>query len=162
MGGIIKVFDEIVIEDFALVDDAMIILRERAHHSKHGSMYIFHPDKSAKNRSTTGESEFANIERLAASWGLSYSGDAHGANPPVNMRINNLSRQFKNGAGESSILIHPRCTVLRENLKRTKRKSSGEYDPGPDGKWGHILDGLGYGVWDVRRPEKFASFADHM
>lgn len=145
--GTFAVLDEIVLEDNALVDEAM----RRAHKQGWGSYGLvdIHPDKSSKNRSTTGSSEILALMQAANSLGWRYRGDAFGANPPVSSRINNLERCLFDMNQKARLTVHPRCTVLRTELERTARKADGSYDPGADKKRGHILDALGYLVWDV-------------
>lgn len=146
IGDKIHVVDEMFIEDYALVDNAMeeINMKNWGRHK-----VVFHPDKAACQRSTTGDSEFNVIMQKARGWNWNWSGDANGSNPPINNRINNLSRLLLNALGERRLLIHPRCTHLIEDLQRTTRKKSGGYDDGKDGKRGHILDALGYALWDT-------------
>ena len=146
--GIYYVVDEIYLHDFALVDNAMV----EAHARGWGVTPVrFHPDKSAKGRSTTGDAEFTVVQNAARRLGWEFSGNANGANPPVSPRINNLSRLLLDGLGHTRLYVHPRCVHLIEDFERTTRKTSG-YDPGSKGLRGHMLDGLGYIAWDVAGP----------
>jgi hypothetical protein len=113
---------------------------------------VLHPDKSAKARNTVGDPEFTVMQQTARRLGWRYTGNANGANPPIGPRVNLASRMLKSAAGQVSLVIHPRCTTLIANLERTGRLSSGGYDPGASGKLGHILDALGYTLWDLFAP----------
>lgn len=144
----VRVLDEVVIEDFGQVDAAV----QAAHDRGWGNYYVeMHPDRSAKARSTVGDPEFTTMQNQAKALKWRYGGNAYGANPPVNGRINLLSRMCLDANGKRRLLVHPRCKVLIHNLLNTGRGANG-YDPGSEGKMGHILDALGYLVWDECRP----------
>ena len=150
VGSRLHVVDEIFIDDFALVDDAMHAAKAKGW----GNYQIcFHPDKASKQRSTTGDSEFVTIQNLAREWGWNFYADSSGSNPPINNRVNNLSRLICNGVGERKLLVHPRCKHTIDDLRNTQRKKDGGYNPGTEGKRGHILDGLGYAAWDIAQPQ---------
>lgn len=158
-GDVVSVLDEVVLKDFGQVDTAV----HEAHAKGWGGpvdasrklvrpeFLTFHPDKSAKARSTVGDPEFVAMTKAAKALGWNYSGNAGGVNPPVDARINHLSRLLLDATGRTRMRIHPRCTTLIADLERTARGSSG-YDPGSEGKRGHILDALGYLAWDVVTP----------
>ena len=152
IGEQIHIFDELYIDDFALVDDAMVAIKAKGWLD---GTVVYHPDKAAKQRSTTGDAEYTVITQLSNEWGINYSGDPYGANPPINNRINNLSRLICNGAGLRNFIVHPRCTHLISDLRNTERRGAGYY-AGTDGKRGHILDGTGYFCWDIIRPQREA------
>lgn len=148
IGEEVRVVDELIVEDFAMVD-AMV---HAAHLRKWGAgKVVFHPDKSAKARSTVGDSEYFVMAKAAKELGWNYSGDAFGVNPPVNARINNLSRLILDGNGKRRLIVNDSCIRTIDEMNRTARASNG-YDPGLRGDRGHILDAIGYGAWDISNP----------
>lgn len=168
VGDSFHVLDEVVLQDFGQIDMAMHAAdakgwaKERNGDGGHRPRPVkLHPDKSAKSRSTVGDPEFTVMTQTAKALRWQYSGHAAGINPPVSIRINLVSRMLLNAAGARSLKIHPRCVHLIENLERTARLTSGEYDPGKLGKWGHILDALGYALWDLFAPNRAAGEASY-
>ena len=154
-----RIIDELVLPDFGQVDAAMHEATRRGWGGRVGPdgrvtqprMVVFHPDKSAKARSTVGDSEFVAMTQRARALGWNYGGNAAGVNPPVDARINLVSRLVRDATGRASLKVHPRCVWTIEDFERTGRGSSG-YDPGTEGRRGHMLDGIGYSVWDVAQP----------
>lgn len=148
IGNEIQIIDELIITDFAMVDAAM----QQAHAKGWGrGKVIFHPDKSAKARSTVGDSEFIVMAKTAKELKWNYSGDAYGVNPPINSRINNLSRLICDGNGKRRLIVNESCTRIIDEMHKTGRVSNG-YDPGKLGDRGHVLDAIGYGCWDIAQP----------
>lgn len=147
--GEVRILDELFLTGGTTVDAAIY----EAHAKGWGRAVVhLHPDKSSKARSTTGDSEFKVMRQTAQSLGWRYTGSASGANPPVAARIANLSRLCCAADGRRRLVVHPRCTRIIQELERTKLLTSGGYDPGDKGQFGHILDALGYLAWDVTRP----------
>jgi len=150
-GDTFNVSDELVVDDFAQVDDAMARADAKGW-GKRGPVVI-HPDRSGAARNRVGDPECTVIEREARRLKWTAEVLTYGANPPVNQRINLVSRALRDGCGVARLRIHPRCRRLIDEMKRTGRKGSG-YDAGKEGKRGHILDALGYALWDVQQPAK--------
>ena len=150
-GDTLNVAEELVVPDFAQVDDAMRRANDLGW-GKRGPVTI-HPDRSGAARNRVGDPECTVLEREARRLGWAAEVLTYGANPPVNQRINLVSRALRDGCGVARLRVHPRCRRLIDEFKRTGRKGSG-YDAGKDGKRGHILDALGYVVWDVQQPAK--------
>jgi len=148
--------DELVQEP-AVVDQCIRLANDKGW-GRRGPV-VLHPDKSAHNRNRVGDPEFTVAMATAKSLGWSVSGDCYGVNPPINHRINHLSRMILDGAGVIRLRVHARCRRLVDELMRTGRRGDG-YHPGPDGKRGHILDALGYVVWDVSAPRGKATTAN--
>lgn len=147
--GSFVVLDEVVCEDFGLVDTATRLAHDRGW-GAWGPVH-FHPDRSGHNRNRVGDPEVATIQATARSLGWDFRCDAFGANPPVNPRINLVSRMLLDGIGTVRLRVSDKCPRLVNELGHTGRKSSG-YDPGQRGDRGHILDALGYLVWDIYAP----------
>jgi hypothetical protein len=149
----LQIIDELYIEDFATVDAMVREMDAKGWAGKnvtHNSRrVIFCPDKSAKNRSMTGDTQFEVLMKTALELKWKAEGDVEGRNPAVNDRIHLVSTYILNGKGERRLFVDPRCKRLREELTSTGRKRSGAYDEGPDKDRGHILDALGYTVWHV-------------
>lgn len=156
-GDDVTVLDEVYLPDFAQVDSAVHAADARLREitgktMPAGNAFVhFWPDRSAKSRSTVGDPEYVVMSDTAKRLGWNFTGDAHGVNPPVNARINLVSRMLLDATGKSRLSFHPRCVHLLEDVERTARASNG-YDPGPDGKRGHFLDGLGYLLWGTCEP----------
>ena len=155
--GSFLVLDEVVCEDFGLVDTATRLAHDRGW-GAWGPVH-FHPDRSGHNRNRIGDPEVATIQATARALGWDFRCDSFGANPPVNPRINLVSRMLLDGAGAVRLRIADRCVRLVNELGHTGRKSSG-YDPGARGDRGHILDALGYLVWDLYAPGLAATAAN--
>ena len=114
------------------------------------SRIIYHPDKSSKARSTTGEGEFATIQALTRKLGVNFTGSVMGHNPPILSRIGKLSRAILSADGQRRLKVNEKtCPRVILEMRTTGRKSDGAYDPGRDGDKGHVLDALGYVVYDV-------------
>jgi hypothetical protein len=166
VGEEVRVVDEVYLPDFATVDAAVHAAHTKGWH-RSGSTdpqarlghVVFHPDKSAKARSTVGDPEFTVMANTARTLGWSHTGDPYGVNPPVQPRINLVSRLILDATGRARLSVHPRCVRTIEDLERTGRASNG-YDPGPEGKRGHLLDGLGYACWDLVQPMGKMSSSD--
>ncbi len=156
VGDAFYVLDEVVIPDFGQVDGAMHAANAKGWNvettpdgSKRSRVVVMHPDKSAKSRSTVGDPEFYTMQQHAKALGWAYQGNSNGVNPPVTVRINLVSRMLLDAIGTTRLFIHPRCVRVIEDLERTGRLANGGYDPGADGKRGHILDALGYVLYDL-------------
>ncbi len=159
VGDEVRVLDEVYLPDFAQVDTAVQTAHDKgwSKHGHNGRGFVrFHPDKSAKARSTVGDPEFVVMAQTASRLGWNHSGDPYGVNPPVQARINLVSRLLLDATGRSRLVVNPRCVRTIEDLERTGRASNG-YDPGTEGKRGHLLDGLGYACWDLSQPMGKAS-----
>ena len=149
-GDKLMVWDELFITGGTNVENAMAEA-----HAKGWGKYVvhLHPDKSAKARSTVGDPEFRVMQQSASGYGWRYRGTAGGANPPVASRIANLSRLCLNASGARNLIVHPRCKRIIDELMRTARLDSGQYDPGVNGDRGHLLDALGYPAYELFGPK---------
>jgi len=107
------------------------------------------PDKSSKNRSMTGNTQFTVLMDTAHSLGWKASGSADGRNPDINDRINMVSTYILNMKGERNLKVHERCKRLISEFNKTGRTKTGAYDSGKKGEFGHILDAIGYVVWEL-------------
>ena len=148
-GDTLVVVDEVVINDYGLVDAAVRAAHDRGW-GAWGPVH-FHPDRSGNARNRVGDPEIATAQASARALGWDFRCDAFGANPSVQSRINLLGRMILDAAGTQRLIVSDRCQRLIDDLKRTGRRSSG-YDPGPRGIRGHILDALGYLVFDLFAP----------
>ncbi len=148
-GDVLYIFDELFLQGGMTVDVAMHHAHEKgwAKHVVH-----MHPDKSSKARSTVGDPEFVVMQQTARALGWRFQGNSNGVNPPVAARIANLSRLCADANGKRRLKIHPRCKRTIDEMERTGRLSSGQYDPGQRGDRGHLLDAVGYVAWDVFPP----------
>jgi hypothetical protein len=149
--GRVAVVDELVIRDHAQVDQGI----HHAHARGWGKacLVVLHPDRSGNARHTVGDSEVRAARDAAAGlgWKVEVASATH-ANPLVVKRVNLVDRLIAPAAGAPRLVVDPRCVRLIEELQSTRRLKSGGYDPGRDGSRGHILDALGYALWDLCRP----------
>jgi hypothetical protein len=67
-------------------------------------------------------------------------------NPPVIDRINAVNTMLCNNAGERKLLIDPKCKRLRECLIKHTYKE-GTRQPNKDDGFDHLVDSLGYAVY---------------
>jgi hypothetical protein len=145
----VHILDELVVEDHASISGAMV----RANEKGWGKATVhIHPDRSSNNRSTTGNpiaTELGDIAR-ALQWRYVLRND--GGNPAVAARIMLVDALVDPFQGSPRLTVHPKCVRLIKELNSVGRTHSGHYDPGRDGQFGHILDALGYLVWDELRP----------
>jgi hypothetical protein len=150
LAGRLVVLDELVIDDWAQVDDAMQRCAAKGW-GRWGPVH-FCPDKSGNARNRVGDSEVLTAQASARQLGWDFRVNVGlGVNPPVNNRINLVSRLLRNGKGESVMRVSAGCLRLIDELASTGRKSNG-YDPGTKGDRGHILDALGYACWEIYAP----------
>lgn len=157
VGDELRFLDELILTGGTTVDVAMT----EAHGKGWGKWVVhLHPDKSSKARSTVGDPEFVVMQRTATALQWRHSGTSAGVNPPVAARIANLSRLCLDATGARRLVVHPRCKRLIEEFSNTGRLSSGQYDPGPTGSRGHILDAAGYVAWDLFAPRAKAGAVD--
>jgi hypothetical protein len=149
-GTAVHVVDEVVIENHATVEQAV----HRAHAQGWGRCPAvhLHLDRSAQNRSTTSDPIAAIVDQTARALGWRTHLHCSGRNPPINARIGVLDALIQPHAGAPRLTVHPRCQRLIRELSSVGRLTSGGYDPGRNGEHGHILDALGYLVWDEARP----------
>lgn len=95
------------------------------------------PDSTAKNRKTSGMSDFDILED-AGFYVMAT------CNPFVFDRVNNVNRLFE----ADRIIINPKCKHLINDLNKVSWKDN-KLDPGPDKMLTHISDALGYGLWEL-------------
>ena len=115
------------------------------------SSLILHGDPAGQTRnSTTGLSDWAMLRddpRMQAYRGLIERGSAA---PLIVDRTNAMNAKLCNAAGDVGIIIHPRCTKLREDLQQTAWKDgTRQLDHGTPAKGlhrTHWSDALGYPV----------------
>ena len=156
-GDRLVVLDELFLTGGTTVDVAVT----EAHAKGWGAFVVhMHPDKSSKARSTVGDPEFIVMQRTATALGWRHKGSSGGANPPVAARIANLSRLCLDAAGGRRLVVHPRCKRVIDEMDRTGRLDSGQYDPGTRGDRGHLLDALGYVAWHNMGPRGVAGAVD--
>ena len=148
-GTALHIVDEVYLENHATVENAVHAIHAKGY--GYARSIVFHPDRAGKARSTTGDSEHQAITEAARALGWSFSLQGWGGNPPVQARINLVDRLISPAAGPHRLTVHPRCSRLTHELETTGRLKSGQYDPGPKGDRGHILDGLGYLAFDTMR-----------
>lgn len=71
--------------------------------------------------------------------------DISRANPNVRDRIVMMNSKFRSASGSTKIFIDKaKCPNLFDDLEATTLKQNGDLNPGPEHKWTHISDALGY------------------
>lgn len=71
--------------------------------------------------------------------------DIERANPAVRDRLVMMNSKMRSADGRTKVFIDPKaCPNLIEDLHNTTYKRNGDLNPGPDYKWTHISDALGY------------------
>lgn len=68
-------------------------------------------------------------------------------NPPVVDRINSVNSMLQSSSGERKLFIDPKCKRLRECLIKHSYKE-GTRQPDKDSGYDHLLDSLGYMVYN--------------
>lgn len=155
----IEVLDEVVLADYGQVDAAVHALVARGWGPGQGRSWEYLPDLSGKARSTTGDPEITVALATARRLGMEWRCDPHGANPPIDSRINLVSRLICAADGRRSLAVDPRCETLIDDLEKCARGPGG-YIPGKNGRRGHILDALGYLAWHLHSPSRTATVAN--
>jgi hypothetical protein len=146
----VHVVDEVVVDDHATIEQGMHMAHGKGWGK--GTAVNIHPDASAKNRSTTGNPIAFDVGRIARELRWPVVMRTQGSNPPVAARIALVDGLIDPYQGAPRLTVHPRCKRLIKELSSVKRLKSGPYDPGKDGKSGHVLDATGYAVWNELRP----------
>jgi hypothetical protein len=148
MGGGIHAVGEVFIEGGTTIDVAIKAANELGWGK--AIKIIFHPDKSSKSRSTTGDGEFVSLMKLARAYKWNAHGSAFGNNPPVIARIGKLARAIHSADGQRKFFVNPKkCPRLTTELRTVGRRQDGDYDPGKNKDKGHILSAAGYAVYDL-------------
>ena len=71
--------------------------------------------------------------------------DVERSNPGVRDRIVMMNSKFRSADGKSKIFLDvDKCPNLKDDIEATTLKKSGDLNPGPEHKWTHISDALGY------------------
>jgi hypothetical protein len=147
-GGGIHCVGEVFIEGGTTIDRALKVADEMGWGK--GVRVIFHPDRSSKARSTTGDGEFVSLMKAAKGLGWKCEGTAFGHNPPVIARIGKLSRAILSADGNRNFFVNAKtCPRLTAELRTVGRRQDGDYDPGKAKDKGHILSAIGYAVFDM-------------
>lgn len=100
-----------------------------------------YPDPSAKARKTSagGRTDVSILQNNG------FIVKMYNKHMSIRDRINSVNTALMNGAGESSVSIHPRCKKLIQSLERQIYKP-GTSQPEKDTGWDHMLDACGYGI----------------
>lgn len=112
----------------------------------HSGPVICYGDPSGgANKSSAERSDWQTIEDyLSRQWPV-FEMDVPRSPPPVRDRVVVMNSRLRNARGGVRIYIDPnKAPKLVSDLESTKLKDSGDLDPGPEKKFGHITDALGY------------------
>lgn len=111
-----------------------------------GQRLFVYGDAAGNARSTkTAQSDYDIIRRELGGWARGMTLQVPDANPPVKDRVNSVNAKLRNGHGEVSWYIAPKCDRLIKDLDRvTWREGVAELEKKKDPKLTHVSDGVGY------------------
>lgn len=97
------------------------------------------------NKTSAERSDWQTIEDyLSRQWPV-FEIDVPSGNPPVRDRVVVMNSRLRNAGDEVRIYVDPeKAPNLCADFEKTMIKDSGDLDPGPEKKYGHITDGFGY------------------
>lgn len=141
------VVDEAVMENNATVNH-MLQLATKKGWGKVKT--VWHLDASSSSRNLIGNPQRVEMQKQAQKLGWVFHDHVRSkkSNPPVTERIDLLDMLICDSLGERKLLVTPKCKKLIDDMYTTPRGTNG-YDPGTDKDKGHILDALGYAVYDL-------------
>jgi hypothetical protein len=137
-GGMIRVFDEIVMGPTSTMEMARELERR---YGGHGGGFIIYGDAAGGARSTTGKSDYAIL--------IDFGFKVHRvkkANPRVKDRVNAVNSILQNSNGEVRLIHHPRCRHLRRDLETVVWTEAGTGIDKRSRSATHATDALGYFV----------------
>jgi hypothetical protein len=116
---------------------------------------IIYGDASGSRRQTTGSSDYAMVrEALCRSRYKRASYRIPRSNPEVRERVNLMNAMLRAADGESRLFVDPRCREVILDLERVSYKpGSMLIDKDRDPRRTHLIDALGYLVWQECRPQ---------
>jgi hypothetical protein len=118
-----------------------------------GTAVEIYGDASGNRRQTAGTSDWEIVRTFFQSRGRRMNLHTGRSNPPVRERVAKLNGYLKNAAGETRLLVDPRCRELIKDLELVRYGKNGEIDKGTDAARTHLSDALGYLVWEESGPQ---------
>jgi hypothetical protein len=110
-----------------------------------GGVICYGDATGGARKSSSERSDWQTIEDyLGRQWPV-FELDVPNENPAVRDRVVVMNSRLKNASDQVRIYVDPaRAPHLVEDLENTQVKKSGDLDEGPEKKWTHPSDGLGY------------------
>lgn len=111
-----------------------------------GQRLIVYGDAAGNSRTTkVAESDYDIIRRELRHWPRGMTLRVPDANPPIKDRVNAVNAKLRNGKGEVTWYIAPKCKRLIRDLDRVRwREGVTEFDKKSDPTLTHVSDGVGY------------------
>ncbi|HLI86349.1 MAG TPA: phage terminase large subunit [Bryobacteraceae bacterium] len=152
-GDILKVIDEIYLRNASTIDACIEFLKR---YPKHPAGLIVCGDCSANHRQTGGFTDVQMIKREIGARSY-YQPELKfpPSNPLVRERVNLTNSKLRSAAGETQLIIDPKCKELIMDFEQVCFKTnSAELEKEKDRKRTHLSDALGYLLWQQFRGEK--------
>ena len=149
---VINVIDEIIIEDNAKTHQAALEFVDKYWECVNQTggnpldVDIF-GDASMQSRSTTGLSDYLQIQEALKNERIPHTFLVPDANPPVKDRLNSMNAALRDKGGYCQILINEPCKVLRKDLQRVVLNKMGAIDQRRG--LSHSSDALGYACYQL-------------
>ncbi len=150
--GVVLVMDELMVERASTPEVCREFLER---YPAHPAGVIIYGDASGSRRQTTGSSDYAMVrEALCRSRYKRASYRIPRSNPEVRERVNLMNAMLRAADGESRLFVDPRCREVILDLERVSYKpGSMLIDKDRDPRRTHLIDALGYLVWQECRPQ---------
>ncbi len=147
VGGRIHVIDEIVLRRASTRDACEEFARRYGNWKAGLSIY---GDACAGRLQTSGTTDRKIIEDYFAERGEKPAYRIPKKNPSVRERAALVNAKLKNAAGETGLVVNPRCRELILDFERVQwAEDSSEIDKAKDWRRTHLSDALGYLLWDL-------------
>jgi phage terminase large subunit len=147
VGHVVKVLDEIVLNNASTEDACKEFLRR---YPRHHLGLIVYGDAAARHQQTSsGWSDYDVIKReIESSWPSPRDFRIPKSNPMVRERINLTNAKLRSAAGEVELVVHPKCKELIMDFEQVVYKErTNSIDKEKDKNRTHLSDALGYLLW---------------
>jgi hypothetical protein len=135
------VFDEIAVRNTNTPATLDVLFNK---YGDHENGWLFTGDASARaRRSSADATDYIHIfnDQRFKNKRVVYSS----CNPTQSTRFSSCNAAMCNALGERRVFIHPRCSVLRRDL-RARSYKPGTREPNDSADIGHMSDAFGYGI----------------
>jgi hypothetical protein len=149
--GKILVLDEIVIRNGTTSEACEEFVKR---FKKHEGEIVVYGDSSGYQQQTTGSTDYEMIrEYFAVYTTFTVTYMAPKSNPGVRDRINLTNSRLRSAAGDSELLVDPKCKELIKDFEQVAYKpDTCQIDKDRDRMRTHLSDALGYLLWQECRP----------
>jgi hypothetical protein len=147
----VHVIDEIVLRHGSTAQACEAFVER---YGKHQMSVEIYGDCSGHQQRTTGNTDYQIIEEYFRTYSsLKIEMQAGHQNPPVRDRVNLTNAKLRSAAGESTLLIDPKCKELIKDFEQVAfKEGSYHIDKDRDRLRTHVSDALGYLIWDKFKP----------